>query len=65
MFHIVDFVSEGVTEVVPVSWVVGGRSYWPPYDTRERCDRAVIKMETPGASWQTYSVKVRATRGMP
>ena len=63
MYCIVEFLDEGGVEVVPGTWIEGERSYWPPYDSRDRCDRAVTRAEPPGESWEMFRVRIRATRG--
>ena len=64
MYHIVEFLDEGGAEVVPASWVQDGRSFWPPYDTRALCDRAIIREDPPEDSWTTYRVRIMITKGM-
>lgn len=62
MYHIVDILDTGDTEVVPASWVKDGRSFWPPYKVREKCNRAVMRGEPPDESWASYSIRIRATK---
>lgn len=71
MFHIVDFVVEeeneakDETEVVPASWVGNGRSYWPPYNSRERCYQAISRAAPPEESWTSYKIRrIKATKSM-
>ncbi|XP_062335854.1 uncharacterized protein LOC134035067 [Osmerus eperlanus] len=62
MYHIVDFLDTGDTEVVPASWVENGRSYWPPYKARERCNRAIMGADPPEESWANHNIRIRATK---
>lgn len=62
MFHIVEFIVSAETKIVPASWVWDGMSYWPPYSSRERCTRAVMRAETPDNLWSSYDVRIRCTR---
>lgn len=59
-----EFTHSKETEVVPASWVQDGMSYWPPYEARDRCNRAVMREETPNESWGgLYDVLIRCTKG--
>nr|XP_020444436.1 uncharacterized protein LOC109953328 [Monopterus albus] len=62
MYHIVDFVDTGDTEVVPASWVHNGRSFWPPYKAREQCNRAIARADPPKEFWEKYNIRIRATK---
>ncbi|KAK7162479.1 hypothetical protein R3I93_006709 [Phoxinus phoxinus] len=62
MYHIVDFLDTGDTEVVPTSWVKDGRSLWPPYKVREKCNRVVMRGDPPDESWPSYNIRIRATK---
>ncbi|CAL8242543.1 unnamed protein product [Merluccius merluccius] len=64
MFHIVEFILSEETKIVPASWVRDGMSYWPPYGSRERCNRAVMRAETPDNLWTSYDVRIRCTRAV-
>lgn len=63
MYHIVEFTDTGDTEVVPDQWVRDERAVWPPYKERQRCDKAIMKAHPPGASWESFAIRIRATKG--
>ncbi|TRY58333.1 hypothetical protein DNTS_031777 [Danionella cerebrum] len=62
MYHIVQFVGSGDTEIVPSSWVKDGRSFWPPFKLKEKCSRAVMRGDPPDETWASYSIKIKETK---
>ncbi|XP_056123945.1 uncharacterized protein LOC130102073 [Rhinichthys klamathensis goyatoka] len=62
MYHIVDFLDTGDSEVVPSSWVKDGRSLWPPFKVREKCNRVVVRGDPPDESWPSHTIRIRATK---
>lgn len=58
-FSIVEFLEEKAVEVVPMSWIVGRKCYWPPGPGYKAS--LVKKAKAPGTGWKKYFVKVKAT----
>ncbi|KAM6943952.1 uncharacterized protein PEZ65_001879 [Lycodopsis pacificus] len=36
---------------------------WSPYKERQRCDKAIMKAHAPGASWESFPIKIMTTKG--
>jgi hypothetical protein len=49
--------------VVPTSWLDGDKSYWAPYKSQDKIDRAVKSAEKPKKDWQKYSVRILGVKG--
>ncbi|CAM4571161.1 unnamed protein product [Leuciscus chuanchicus] len=57
--------SSGATEIVPNTWVEGGKVFWPPYPTKDsiRMNAAVLNREQSGHGWHTYQpIRLLITR---
>ena len=58
-FHVVEFVDEQSTAVVPHLWLTDSEScVWPPYKTSARINCAVQREEVPGEGWSAQSVRI-------
>ncbi len=49
--------------VVPTCWLDGNDSYWAPYRSQEKFDRAVKLAEKPKNDWEKYAVRILGIKG--
>ena len=58
-FHVIEFLDEKSTAVVPDLWLIGKEECsWPPYKTSNRINSAVQKEEVPGDGWSSHSIRI-------
>ena len=64
-FAIVVFSAENSVALVPESWLVGNeKSYWPPYVSMSRCDKAAKNKEVPNDKWVVHPIRLLDMKGI-
>ncbi|XP_060771636.1 max-binding protein MNT-like [Neoarius graeffei] len=59
MYVVVSFPAEGLFFVVPVSWLIEDKCYWPPFKTLDKVKKAALQNETPDPNcWTLHPVEV-------
>lgn len=64
MYVVVSFPAEGLFFVVPVSWIIEDKCYWPPFKTLDKVKKAALQNETPDPNcWTLHPVEVLKVKG--
>ena len=62
-FAVVVFEDSDEVDVVPDTWLVDGKCYWPRYRDTSKINRAVKEKVTPEKSWTQYDARVLSKCG--